>query len=45
MEGFVACFVATGVNWACADVNNIPGRDPGDVVVFVADLLTGTRCP
>ena len=34
MEGFVACFVATGVNWACADVNNIPGRDPGDVVVF-----------
>ncbi len=45
VEGFVACFVATGVNCACADVNNIPGLDPGDVAVFVADLLAGTACP
>ena len=37
--------IAAGVNWACADVNHIPGLDPGDVRVFAADLLMGTGCP
>ena len=45
VAGFLACFVATGVNCACADVNNVPGLDPGDATVFVADLLAGTGCP
>ena len=44
VAGFVACFVATGVNCVCADVDGIPGLDLGDVAVFVADLLAGTAC-
>ncbi len=44
IQRFVACFVATGINCDCADVNNIPGLDPGDVTAFVSDLLAGITC-
>ncbi len=43
VAGFVACLVAAGVNLACADLNGIPGLDPGDVTVFVADESPAQR--
>ncbi len=45
VQGFTDCFVATGTNCACADVDGVPGLDIGDVAVFVDDLLIGATCP
>ena len=45
IQSFVNCFIGTGSNCVCADVDGVPGLDLGDVDVFVQELLAATPCP
>lgn len=44
VQSFVDC-VVSGSGCSCADVNASNGVTIDDVVVFVADLLSGSACP